>query len=277
MSVIVPFSRTAQSKGLQRIQSTYTVRDISRQFGLSESSIRRWTREGIIPTTPEAQTGELRYDFQALIRFRRIRELRNKGLTIRQIEAELHGQMNLFPERGGRLIQLPVRRTPLEEALFLHEQGDQKAIEMYQLAILEGDCVSDAYCNLGIMEFENKETIKAFDNFTNALKHDPRHFESHFNLAHLYFETGEYRLARLHYEISALLEPNSACVHFNLGLVYAVSNSLDAAIAALNKAKEHATDEELTEIEELLAGLTKAVEDKNRTQKRQQPSPQEQE
>jgi DNA-binding transcriptional MerR regulator len=277
MSVIVPFSRAAQSKGFQRIQSTYTVRDISRQFGLSESSIRRWTREGMIPTAPEAQAGELRYDFQALTRFRRIRELRNRGLTIRQIEAELQGQMNLFPERGGRLIQLPLRRTPLEEALFLHEQGDQKASEMYQRAILEGECVSDAYCNLGIMEFENKETLKAFDNFTNALKHDPRHFESHFNLAHLYFEAGEYRLARLHYEISALLEPNSACVHFNLGLVYAVTNSLDAAIAALNKAKEHATDEELTEIEELLAGLTKAVEDKNKKQKSRQPSPHEKE
>ena len=275
MSVIVPFSRTSQSKGLQRIQATYTVRDISRQFGLSENSIRRWTREGVIPTAPEAQAGELLYDFQALTVFRRIRELRNRGLTMRQVESELHGQLNLFPESGGRLIRLPVRRTPLEEALFLHEQGDEKAVEMYRQAILEGECVSDAYCNLGILEFENNAIIKAFDNFTNALKHDSRHFESHFNLAHLYFEAGDYRLAHLHYEISALLEPNSASVHFNLGLVYAVSNDLNAAIASLNKAKEHATDEELTQIEELLSCLAKATREKKRIENPQELLPKE--
>lgn len=262
MSVIVQFPGTFQAKGLQRIQATYTVRDISRQFGVNENSIRRWTREGIIQTAPEAANGELRYDFHALTLFRRIRELRNRGLTMRQIESELHGQLNLFPDKGGRLIPLPVRRTPFEEALLLDEQGDNRAIEMYRLAILQGECVSDAYCNLGILEFEKNETYKAFDHFTNALKSDPRHFESHFNLAHLYFEAGDFRLARLHYEISAVLEPNSASVHFNLGLIYAVSGELDAAIPALNRAKESATEEELAQVDELLVNLVKASKDK---------------
>ena len=258
MSVIVQFPKTSLPKGLQRIQATYTVREISRQFGFSASSIRRWTREGMIPTAPETHDGELCYDFQALTQFRRIRELRNRGLTMRRIESELHGQLNLFPESGGRLIRLPVRRTPFEEALLLHEQGDDSAIKMYRLAILQGECLPDAYCNLGILEFENNEIIKAFDNFTNALKYDPRHFEAHFNLAHLYFESGDFRLARLHYEISEVLEPNSSSVHFNLGLIYAVSGEIDMAIAAMNKAKEYATDEELSQVEELLVNLVKA-------------------
>ncbi|MBN2319739.1 MAG: tetratricopeptide repeat protein [Acidobacteria bacterium] len=262
MSVILPFPNSSKSKGLQRIQSTYTVRDISRRFGLSESSIRRWTRKGIIEAAvEETQRGELRYDFHALTQFRRIRELRNRGLTIRQIESELHGQMNLFPESGGRLIPLPVRRSPFEEALLLHEQGDERAVKMYNLAIVQGECVSDAYCNLGILEFENNETARAFDHFTNGLKNDPRHFESHFNLAHLYFEAGDYRLARLHYEISGVLEPNSAGVHYNLGLIYAVSGELTEAIEAMNKAKEHSTGEELAQVEELLLNLKKAARD----------------
>jgi tetratricopeptide (TPR) repeat protein len=261
MSVIVPFPRSTGSKGLQRIQSTYTVRDISRQFGLSESSIRRWTRKGIIQAVAETTGRELRYDFHALTQFRRIRELRNSGLTIRQIESELHGQLNLFPESGGRLIPLPVRRSPFEEALILHEQGDEKAVKMYNLAILQGECVSDAYCNLGILEFENNETALAFDHFTNALKNDPRHFESHFNLAHLYFENGDFRLARLHYEISAVLEPNSAGAYYNLGLIYAVEGELAEAIEALNKAKEHSTGDEQVQVEELLLNLKKAARD----------------
>jgi tetratricopeptide (TPR) repeat protein len=260
--VISQFPKTSQTNKLQRIQSSYSVRDLSRQFGLSESSIRRWTKKGVIPAVPEMPEGEFRYDFYALAQLRRVRELRNRGLTMQQIESELHGQMNLFPGKGGQLIPLPVRRTSLQEALLLHERGDKRAEEMYRRAIREGECIPDAYCNLGILSFDKNEITEAFDHFTNALKFEPRHFESHFNLAHLYFEAGDYRLAQLHYEISAVLEPNSAGVHFNLGLVFAMREDLDAAVTALEKAREYSTEEERIEIEELLEGLTRSVPDK---------------
>ena len=255
MSVVVPFSKAAKTKGLQRVQSTYTVREISRQFGLSEQSIRRWTREGMIQAASSESDEELRYDFHALAQFRRVRELRTRGLTTRQIEAELNGQLSLFPQRGGQLIKLPVRLSPFEEALILHEQGDKRAVEIYLKAIQGGECVADAYCNLGIMAYEENDAPKAFDHFTNSLRYDPRHFESHFNLAHLYFEAGDFSLARLHYDISAVIEPNSASVHFNLGLIHAINGDLVSAIASLCRAKDHATEEELAQVEELLSNL----------------------
>jgi DNA-binding transcriptional MerR regulator len=259
MSVVVQFSTAAQSKGLQRVQATYTVREISRQFGLSEHSIRRWTREGVIQAIASSPDGEARYDFHALTQFRRARELRSQGLTTRQIEAELAGQLNLFPEKGGQLIQLPIRLSPFEEALILHEQGDRRAADMYVKAIQGGECISDAYCNLGILDYEANNIPGAFDQFTKALRHDPRHFEAHFNLAHLYFEAGDFRLARLHYEISEVIEPGSASVHFNLGLIHAIDGNLILAIASLHKARESATEEELAQIDEMLAGLQTAI------------------
>ncbi len=261
MSVVVRFPEAAQSNGLQRVQATYSVREIGRQFGLSESSIRRWTRDGVIEAAASSPDGELRYDFRALTQFRRVRELRNQGLSTRQIEAELHGQLNLFPEKGGLLIQLPIRLSPFEEALILHERGDKRATDMYLEAIHGGECISDAYCNLGILDYEANNIPKAFDHFTNALKYDPRHFESHFNLAHLYFEAGDFRLAHLHYDLSAVIEPSNASVHFNLGLINAIDGNLTAAIASLNKAKECANEEELAQIEELLVSLQNAVKD----------------
>ncbi|HSW39444.1 MAG TPA: tetratricopeptide repeat protein [Acidobacteriota bacterium] len=254
------FSETARNKGLQRVQATYAVREISRQFGLSEQSIRRWAREGKIPATV-ASDGELRFDFQALTQFRRIRELRKRGLTARQVEAELHGQLNLFPEQGGRLIHLPKRISPFEEALILHEKGDARAVEMYMKAIRAGECISDAYCNLGILAYEANNIPEAFDHFTSALQFDPRHFESHFNLAHLYFEAGDFRLAGLHYDISAVIEPGNTGVHFNLGLISAINGDIRSAIASLNRAREFATDEELPQIEEMLAGMRNPVND----------------
>ncbi|MEJ2247841.1 MAG: tetratricopeptide repeat protein [Acidobacteriota bacterium] len=273
MRATVRFPKKSQTQGLQRIQSTYTVQDIQRQFGLSEGSIRQWTRKGVISALPETENGDLRYDFYALTRFRQIRELRNRGMTMRQIELEMQGQLNLFPEKEGRLITLPLRRSPFEEALLLHERGDDMAQEMYQLAIFEDECVADAYCNLGVLEFEKNNTPKAFDCFTNALKHDPRHFESHYNLAHIYFEAEDYRLAHFHYEISAVLEPNSISVHFNLGLIYAAKGDLDAAVDELNKAKECSTGEEQVQIEEMLGSLREAAKHNRQMQDQQEILP----
>jgi tetratricopeptide (TPR) repeat protein len=262
MSVVIQFPPEFQSKVLPQVQAVYTAREISRQFGLRESSIRRWTRKGIIQTTSPGLDGEPRYDFKALIQCRRVRDLKKRGLTHRQIEADLHGQLSLFSEKGGRLVQLPIKLSSFEEALLLHERKDKKASEMYQRAIQQGENVADAYCNLGILAYENNTIHEAFDHFTNSLKADPRHFESHFNLAHFYFEAGDSRLARLHYELSAIIDPHSSSAHFNIGLICAIEGDIDTAIISLNKAKECATEEELSQVDELIAGLLSTAKTK---------------
>jgi tetratricopeptide (TPR) repeat protein len=260
MSNVIRFPSEPGSKvGFQRVQSVYSVRDLSRQFGLSEHYIRRWTRNGLIPTVPGSD-GDAIYDFQSLTQLRRVRELRGRGLGLKQIESELRGQLNLFPDPPGRLIPLPLRLTPFEEALLLHERGDNRAAEMYARAIAEGEEVADAYCNLGILEFEAGRVSSAFNCFTYSLKYDPRHFEAHFNLANLYFESSELRLARLHYEIAAEIEPGCSNLFFNLGLVDAMLGELEAAITVLLKARELANEEEIAKVDELLTGLQKVVE-----------------
>jgi len=260
MSTVVPFPKNTSVKGPQRIKASYTISEIRRQFGWSEVHIRRWVRERIIHTIDSSPDGELRFDFRAFETFRRARELRDRGRPLRKIELELHGQRSLFSESDGRLVHLPTRMSPFEEALILHEQGNPRAAEMYALAIKEDECVADAFCNLGIIDYEVKNIHGAFDNFTRALRHDPRHFEAHFNLAHLYFEEGDIRLSRLHYELSATIEPNSASAHFNLGLINVIEGNNQAAVNSLNKAKESATEEELAQIEEILMSLQSAAD-----------------
>src|SRR5258706_12115377 len=194
---VLPFPSPVPAKAhYQRVKSSYTVREIKQLFGLSERTIRRWTDQGIIQPLTRAADTEFTYGFQALTQFRRVRDLRSQGQTIRQIEAELQGQLSLFREEG-RIARL---LTPFEEALLLHERGDAKAAEYYLEAISEGDNVGEAYCNLGIINLEHGDTAKALDSFTLSLKHDPRHVEAHYNLGNLYYDAGEYRLARLHYE-----------------------------------------------------------------------------
>lgn len=258
MSNVVRFPNK-EAQGFQRVKSTYTVREISQQFGLGEHHVRRWTREGLIHAVGQSESGETRYDFLALRQFRRVRELRGQGLSFRQIEAELRGQLNLFPEPEGRLIRLPRRLSPFEEALLLDEHCDSRAPDAYRKAIGEGDSVADAFCNLGILEFQAGNVAAAFDQFTKSLQHDPRHFESHFNLASLYFDQEDLRLARLHYELAAEIEPNFPDIFFNLGLVHALSGDFRAAVDALEKARDLATEEESAKVIELLVSLQKAL------------------
>ena len=239
----------------QRVKSSYSVREIKQMFGLSERTVRRWTEVGIIYGTPIGETGNFTYDFQALTLFRRVRDMRSQGLTIKQIEAELQGQMSLFRAEPGQ-VQVSRLLTPFEEALVLHEQGDLTAAEFYQQAIAEGDNVAEAYCNLGIIELDTGDTIGALENFTQSLKNDPRHVEAHYNLANLYYDAGDFPLARLHYEAAIQIEPNFSLVYYNLALVYHRLNKVEAARQSLTRYKDlEPGDEEVELVDQLLKAM----------------------
>ena len=256
-SKILRFPAPAPSKAdYQRVKSTYTANDIKQLFGLGERLIRRWTEQGIVPAATASDDGEPIYDFRALTHFRRVRELRAQGLTLKQVEAELQGQMNLFKPARAEIAHL---LSPFEEALLLHERGDAKAAELYREAITEGDNLADAYCNLGIIELEQGRMPKALDCFTLALKNEPRHVEAHYNLANLYFDAGDLQLAKLHYESAAELEPSFSPLHYNLALVYYKVDDLNGACGALHKYKDLAPEDlEIEAIDELLKWLEQA-------------------
>ncbi len=175
----------------------------------------------------------------------------------RHTETGRHGQLNLFS--GGKIISLNQLST-FEEALMLDEQGNEKAKEIYLKAIQQGDSVSDAYCNLGILESEQKNYTKAIDCFTRGLKEDPRHFEAHYNLANLYAEVGNIPLAKLHYQMSIEIEPGFPNSHFNLGLTLAMNKEIEEAIQALLAYRSLVTyEEEKTQAEDLINSLSHSL------------------
>jgi len=173
----------------------------------------------------------------------------------RQADLERHGQLNLFSGPRGQVVELPRRLSTFEEALLLDEHGDPASADLYRQAVNEGDCVAEAYCNLGIFESEAGHRPQAFDCFTLSLANDPRHFESHYNLGNLYLDEGDLRLAKLHYEICTVVEPDFPDTYFNLGLVLVMSEQRDHALQVLNRYKDLVPDHEAVKADELLAGL----------------------
>src|SRR5262250_2665834 len=112
--------------------------------------------------------------------------------------AESPDQLQLFARRTAQILDLSLELGRFEQALLFDERGDARAAELYRKAIEEGDCVADAHCNLGILESQKGNTVKAFDCFTTSLKCNPRHSEAHYNLGNLYFDVNDFRLAQVH-------------------------------------------------------------------------------
>jgi tetratricopeptide (TPR) repeat protein len=174
---------------------------------------------------------------------------------VKKRKKENPDQLNLFPARLGEIRRLPTLISPFEEALLLDERGDSRAEESYLKAIAEGDLVADAYCNLGIIESKAGRIAKAFDCFTKSLEHDARHFESHYNLGNLYFETDNLRLARMHYELAVEIGPEFPNIYFNLGLVLALLEEPKAALDAFSKYQRLSPQEERRKADDLISRL----------------------
>ena len=168
-------------------------------------------------------------------------------------------QLYLFPQSTAQILSFADGRGCFEQALLSDERGDPNAAELYRKAIEQGDCIADAYCNLGVMESQKGNTTKAFDLFTAALKENPRHSEAHYNLGNLYFELNDLRLAQVHFEIAGQVDPSFANAYFNLALVEGLNSNFAAAVSALTKYQELVSEEEGRKADELLQNLKRSL------------------
>ena len=182
-----------------------------------------------------------------------------KRVKKRAKPAENPDQLVLFVAPTAQILDFALGLSCFEQALLLDERGDLKAAELYRSAIVEEDCVADAYCNLGIIESKQGRTTKAFDCFTTSLKHNPRHSEAHFNLGNLYFDLNDFRLAQIHYEMAGEVDPSFANAFFNLALVQSINQEFAAAIGTLAKYQALVSREDARNAEELLRTLKESL------------------
>ncbi len=180
--------------------------------------------------------------------FKRVSGSRKKN---RKQEQETMGQLNMFQVGPGKSVRLKPHGSIFEEALALDELEDPQAADRYRDAIQEGENIADAYCNLGILESKLGNTRKSIECFTSSLKSDASHFETHFNLANLYFDESDYAPARVHYELARQIDPSYSNLYFNLGLVQSLDQDFEAGIKSLEKYLE-VSDEENLKAQEIL-------------------------
>jgi tetratricopeptide (TPR) repeat protein len=168
-------------------------------------------------------------------------------------------QLDLFLAPPSRITNFSPTLSAFERALQCDERGELEAADLYAKAIENQECVADAFCNLGIIESKKGRTAKAFDCFTTSLKHDARHLEAHYNLANLYFEVNDFRLAQIHYEMAAEVDPDFANIYFNLALVQSINGELAVAIKTLTRYQQLVPADEARNADELLRSLRQSL------------------
>jgi len=214
----------------------------------------------------EPASNVIRFPVEAVSRFGFKRAHGAQDETSSRMEAE--GQMNLFgkdaPEeapagRMGSVVPIPLQIGPFESAILLDDHNDPRAEDAYRRAIQEGDFVPDAWCNLGVLKSLKRDLDAAFDCFAQSLAADPRHAESHYNIGNLYFEFGDLKLARMHYEKAIECDGDLASAYFNLGLVTALAEDYQTAYDSLAHYKSIAPPEEIGVTDDLMRYLRSAI------------------
>lgn len=243
-------------------QDLYTVRDVSRIFGLSESRIRYWAQTGIV--NPSVERGGRRYyTFQDLIGIKTAVELLESGLSLQKVRKNLRMLRETLPRVEHPLSRLRIRSdgervVVVSEDKVFEPESRQVLLDFRtgsfrdQVAVLldlgrpvrnrtqplsEADAEQprqSAYRWFieGLRLDQNDDTLEqAADAYRRALDLDPSLAAAHTNLGNIYHRLGRKADARAHYERALALDPDQPEARYNLANLHEQAGRLELAIA----------------------------------------------
>ena len=235
-------------------EGLFSRKDVARLLGLSDGEVKYWERSGLVRPV-ERKGGEALFDFKGLVAFRKLKELRQKGLSPGRIRKCLRRLKTIAPEseqplaelgiavedkevvfyregvkmdcRGQLFISFSVpssKAVPLtlrEEDLFFRaleaeEEGRWEEAEGILHQILQDDPQHlDALVNLGNVRLKLGHPSEAEALYRQVLSIDPDHVEANYNLACLLEDKGRLEDAILFYRKAIHEAPDFADAHFN--------------------------------------------------------------
>ncbi|MFN0212788.1 MAG: tetratricopeptide repeat protein [Saprospiraceae bacterium] len=113
-----------------------------------------------------------------------------------------------------------------------------KAAELYQKAILLDPEYAYPHNGLGNVYVDKKEYDKAAEYYQNAIKLDPEYPPPNYNLGGIYADKKEYDKAAEFYQKAIELDPKDADYHYGLGYVYHDKKEYDKAVEHYKKTIE---------------------------------------
>lgn len=244
----------------------FTVKDVSRLFGLSESRIRYWAQTGFI--SPSVRRGGRRfYSFSDLIGIKVARDLLASGLSLQRVRKNLQTLRQLLPDVDRPLSRLRV----LSDGDRMWVQSEDATFDVSSgqvlLSLHTGELQEDVVRILDLarsprqrralgeesprpahpqhphrtayhhfldglaLEEAGAAPLEAQAAYRRALELDPSLAAAHTNLGILLHRQGMTRDAEKHFEQSLTLDPDQTEARYNLANIYEERGELELAIA----------------------------------------------
>lgn len=140
---------------------------------------------------------------------------------------------------GLEIIQKGLKSESPEQKKQYFDRGKarfEKAISIYP-------SYHDAYSQLGLCYYREKNYEKAMENYTLALKYKPNFPLVYSNMGIIFFEKGDLAKAKEVYEKAVQYDPRMVDALRNLGVVNAVQKNFPDAIKWFSQALEYAPDD----------------------------------
>jgi tetratricopeptide (TPR) repeat protein len=230
------------------VKKLYDQREISRLLGISEGRIRYWDRQGLIPHL-EKTRGALWFDFQALVAFRTVRELRRQGVSLGRIRKCVEKLRQLMPELKQPLAE--VRLSIQRDQIILGKNRVKFTPEGQRCLDFSGwenhpiPLPTEAYEDLFFQALEDDEAgrlSEAREKYEAILAARPDHVDALVNLGNLHYLSGAETAAAARYLQALGFNPDHVEGNYNLANLLESRGELASAAIFYQKAIQGAPE-----------------------------------
>jgi tetratricopeptide (TPR) repeat protein len=230
------------------VKQLYDQREVSRLTGISESQIRYWNRQGLI-THRAKERGRLWFDFQSLVAFRTVRDLRRQGVSLHKIRHCLAKLRRLMPGLKHPLAE--VRISLVHNQLILGKNRrrftpeGQLFIDFTEVKRAPVTQTTEAQDELFFQALDDEEAgrlSEAREKYEKILAVVPDHVDALVNLGTILFLAGQESSAASRYLQALAVNPEHAEANYNLANIMEGKGEMDAAVLFYQKAIQSQPD-----------------------------------
>lgn len=232
------------------MRELFEQREVARLVGIPEAQVRRWASGGAIPPVQRDARGRLWFDFKALVAFRRMKQLRQQGLSPQRIRRCVEQLRRIFPQLEQPLAEVKVSvvdgRLLFDRGGLKFDAGGQLVLDFSpqragSLAHLPAEPQQQLLLR-GIQHEERGELEEAWVCYARVLQIDPEHADALVNMGNLEYRWGASHRAEALYRRALRVDPDHPQANYNLANLLEERGQLEDALLFYRKAIQEAPD-----------------------------------